>query len=847
MKRILLWCVLLAGLAGASEFRSRWPDAIERPWVGPEYWSNPLQDWRVREGRLECFVAGGDRNVYLLTREVQAARGELAMSVRLGRLEEDRAPLEEGFVGFRLGIRGNFNEYRDSAVRGFGVNAGMAADGRLFIGRLEAAAPRVSPPLEDVELRLNARPAGPSYKVTLEALDRQGRKLAEVARQDVQGEWLPGGLALVCSSGPFEETPTPPERIAETGWVGKRNTNRGGTLRFWFRDWTVSGSKVVAHDQRAFGPILFTLYTLHRKALKLTAQVAPDGAASTEVALQVKAAEWRTIARSAIDPRARTATFRIANWNDSKDTPYRVVYDAQNYEGTIRKDPKDKPRIVVAAFTGNNDLGFPHADVVRNVSWFKPDFLVFTGDQIYERVGEYGIQRRPLETATLDYLRKWYIFGWEYRDLLKDIPSVCLPDDHDVYHGNLWGAGGRHAEGEGYEGQDQGGYTMEASWVNMVQRTQTSHLPDPYDPRPVEQGITVYYGPLLLGGLSFAVIEDRKWKSAPREFLPKAQIRNGWPQNPDYNAARDGDAPGAQLLGPRQIEFLNRWAQDWSGGAWMKAVISQTLFANVATLPKDAKDDSVTQKLRVYKPGEYAQDDVPVMDHDSNGWPQSGRNQALRAMRRGLAFHISGDQHLGSTVQYGIEDWNDAAWALCVPSVANIFPRRWFPPAPGRNPRPHSPRNTGEYLDGFGNKVTVHAVSNPLAVGIEPAAINHRAPGYGIVTFERATRKIHIANWPRWVEASKPDARPYPGWPITINQTDNGLSGAKWKLETIETPGVADPVVQVIDQSNNEVVYTLRIPGTRFTPRVFRPGTYTVKAGAPERNYEKVFKDLKAR
>lgn len=431
--------------------------------------------------------------------------------------------------------------------------------------------------------------------------------------------------------------------------------------------------------------------------------------------------------------------------------------------------------------------------------------------------------------------------------MLKDIPAVCLPDDHDVYHGNLWGAGGRHAEGEGYEGQDKGGYTMPAEWVNMVQRAQTSHMPDPYDPTPVDQGISVYYCPLLLGGVSFAVVEDRKWKSAPKELVPKARIINGWAQDPEYNAARDGDAPGAQLLGARQLEFLDRWAADWSGGAWIKAVISQTLFANVATLPKGSRGDSGTPKLPVAKPGEYIEGDEPVADHDSDGWPQSGRNAALRAMRRGLAFHIAGDQHLGSTVHYGIDDWNDAAWAICVPSVANIFPRRWFPPAPGRNQRPGAPRYTGEYLDGFGNKVTVHAVSNPALVNFEPKALTQRAPGYGIITLDRATRKITVANWPRWVDVSKPGARPYEGWPITIDQTDNGLPRTGWKLDRVDAPGINDPVVQIIDQSSNEIVYTLRITGSSFTPSVFKEGVYTVRIFDPDRKYEKLYRDRAAR
>ena len=852
--------MLLAALAACGprqgEFRSNWPAEVERAWVGPEYWSNPLQDWRVRAGRLECFVAGGDRNVFLLTREVNERAGRLNMSVKLGRLEEDTQPLGEGFAGFRFGIRGAFRDYRDSAVRGHGVNAGVAGDGRLFIGRIGQDAPRTGVPLQNLELRLEAAPAGAAYRVTLATFDEGGKKLAEVVRDDIKPGWMTGGLALVASSGPIPETPPENIEILEPGFELKPGTARGGTFRCWFRDWRVSGDKVTAHEDRTFGPILFAMHTLSRRVLKLTAQMAPVGNAPQTAGLEIRLGpDWKRLADAPIDPHARTATFQVENWDDTRATPYRVVYtmpDATGrphtyyYEGAIRREPKDKEEIVVAAFTGNNDLGFPHADVVRNVSHFNPDFLAFTGDNIYERVGEYGTQREPLEAAILDYLRKWYLFGWEYRDLLKEIPAVAIPDDHDVYHGNLWGAGGRRAEGTGYEGQDKGGYTMPAEFVNAVQRTQTSNLPDPYDPTPVEQGISVYYTSVLYGGVSFAVIEDRKWKSAPKELLPAAQIINGWPQNPRYDAARQGDAPGAQLLGKRQEDFLEAWAQDWSGGAWMKAVISQTIFANVATLPEGVNTDAVTPKLYVNKPGEYPENERPVMDHDSNGWPQTPRNLALRAMRKGFAFHIAGDQHLGSTIQYGIDEWNDAGWALCVPSVANVWPRRWFPQKPGGNQKPGAPRYTGEYLDGFGNKITVHAIANPTAVGIPPEAINHRAPGYGIVAFRRDTRKIHIANWPRWVDAAAPGARPYEGWPIEIDQLDNGFPHAGWALDPVESPE-PDPVVQVMDQSNGEIVYTLRVKGRTFTPRVFRPGAYTVKVTDPDKGYEHVFRDVRAR
>jgi len=318
--------------------------------------------------------------------------------------------------------------------------------------------------------------------------------------------------------------------------------------------------------------------------------------------------------------------------------------------------------------------------------------------------------------------------------------------------------------------QDSGGYTMPVEWVNVVQRTQTSHLPDPVDPAPTTRGIGVYFTELVWGGVSYAILEDRKWKSAPAVVLPQAQIVNGWARNPEWDSSRTGDVKGAELLGTRQMRFLERWANDSRGDVWMKAVVSQTLFVNVATLPKGSRADEITTKLPIQPPGGYAEGEAPVQDHDSNGWPQTPRLAALRLMRKAGAIHIAGDQHLGSTIQYGIDTFRDGPFAICVPSVANFWPRRWFPEEDGANRAPGAARNTGDFLDGFGNKMTVFAVSNPHTLGIEPADINDRAPGYGIITFDRIDHTITMANWPRWVDPSAPGAKPYPGWPITIRQ-----------------------------------------------------------------------------
>jgi alkaline phosphatase D len=578
--------------------------------------------------------------------------------------------------------------------------------------------------------------------------------------------------------------------------------------------------------------------------------MAPVENHSEPVRLQVQRnGAWKTVASSAIDPLARTATFRVPKWPSKEDVRYRAAYNLNGehfLEGIVRRDPVDKPKIVVASLSCLNDFGFPHSDLLSSVQHFKPDFAAFQGDQIYERCAGYGIQRFPLETATLDYLRKWYLFGWSFRDIMRDMPTICMTDDHDVYHGNLWGAGGRHAEGLGQDGQDSGGYIEPATWVNMMQRTQTSHLPDPYDPTPVEQNIAVYYTELRWGGISFAILEDRKWKSAPKIKIPFARIKNGWAQNPDYNAARDGDVAGAELLGPRQLSFLDHWAQDWSGGTWLKVALSQTLLANIATLPPHANTDAVVPHLPILKTGSYPEDDVLVADHDSNGWPQSGRNRALEALRKCAALHLSGDQHLGSTVQYGVNDWGDAAFGVCSPALSNIFPRRWYPPHPGKNSLRYEPKNAGDYIDGFGNKITIHAVFNPEQADAEPNPLMDRSPGIAVIEFDRGDLSANVSVWARRVDPQSEGAKPVKGWPVRIQQLDNGWARTLWVLPPVHGEGRRNFGVQVKSEANNKIVYTLRVKGDSFTPPVGREGAYSVRVFDPDGRYEKVYRGMKA-
>lgn len=557
--------------------------------------------------------------------------------------------------------------------------------------------------------------------------------------------------------------------------------------------------------------VCFVLYTVEGQVLKMTAQLYPLGETdSRRVFLEVKeGAAWSRVAESRVrenpysypeDAKSWTAHFRLALWDPNRDQEFRVVCleGANVYEGTIRRDPVEKDEIVVAAFSCNSNADKRlKPDLVQAVEAIDADLLFFAGDQVYTH---------------RDHLGDWLRFGEQFGDVTRDRPAVVITDDHDVGQGNLWGAGGRLTKWD-----RQGGYVMPASHVKEVEWAQTSHLPDPYDPTPVEQGIGVYYTRLHVGGIDFAILEDRKFKSGPDSVLPR-DVTKGKNREKFRDEPQRLDPPKAVLLGERQLDFLEDWAGDWRG-ADMKCVLSQTPFAAAHT---NKAIDGPT---------------APSMDFDTNGWPRSGRQRALQVIRKASAFHLCGDQHLATVLHYGVDDWNDAGYTFVTPAIVNFYPRVWRPNVEPQarldSPLPFA----GSYFDAFGNRMTVHAYANPefgipnYQYQVDDDAPLRGADGFGVVRFDKATRKITMECWPRLSDITKPEARQYEGWPITINQFDNdGRTPQAW-LPEVRVAGLENPVVQVVSEADNRVVYTRRIRGQAFQPPVFADGTYTLRVG----------------
>jgi hypothetical protein len=393
---------------------------------------------------------------------------------------------------------------------------------------------------------------------------------------------------------------------------------------------------------------------------------------------------------------------------------------------------------------------------------------------------------------------------------MKDRPSISIPDDHDVYKGNLWGEGGAATHGT----LEMGGYQLPPAWVNVVHRTQTSHHPDPFDSAPSEQGISVYYGAMTYGRISFAIVADRQFKSGPEGKVPPTGSRGDHVVSPDFDP-KTADVPGLTLLGARQLAFLRDWAADWRG-ADMKAVVSQTIFTAMATTHGPKRE-----RLRA--------------DYDANGWPQAARNAALREIRKAFAFHIAGDQHLPAIVHYGIDAHKDAGIAFAGPTVNNLYPRWFEPSTPGANRPPDVAENLGDFVDSFGHPLTVRAVANPT-IKFRPFVLDNerdKSSGLGILRFDKAKRTITIECWPYLADVAAPGTQ-FPGWPQTVGQQDNYARNPEAHLPLLEIQGAGNPVVQVIEEPSGEVVYTLRISGKSFRPPVFKAGMYTVKISEPD-------------
>ncbi len=810
--RLETWGV---GLADGS-FSNDWNTVPDQVWPGPGYWGNRLHDWQVASNRVNAVGASDLTNLRTLHRigtSIRGNGGDFHLAVRTGlhsgSLNDDS---RSGFLigsGFNLDWRGALLVH-SAWGRDFGLFCGMRGNGAAVIedysnastnsvGTL-GATPAILP--ADARIEFDAIFNITNYNLTVSVYD--GASLVSQAIATVDSDRMLGSFGLLSHRG-------------------------SGNSAFWFDDFNGRGAALQYEPNRQLA-IVGAMHTLSRGTLKLTAQMMPfDLVTTPDVFLDIwDGSAWQQIAAQTIDSNALSAynaTFRITHWNDTVDVPYRVRLplggEDYTWEGTIRKDPVEKEELVICGLTGqriaSGRLGtsrdwspvhvwHPHAKPIEHIAKFKPDIIVATGDQIYENQPTWSDNSSSFARHH-DYLYKWILWLLQWREQGRDVPLIVIPDDHDVYQGNLWGEGGVPSSN-----QDVGGYVRPADWVKMVERTQVENLPDPdpynaVQPAPsVAQGIKVYFTGMVYGRVGIAIIEDRKFKTGQTDPPPEEE---------------------QVLLGQRQHDFLEAWAKDWSGQE-LKFMVSQSPIANLHTHASSGYSFSVD-------------------DRDTHGWPVHRRNEAWEHIRKSFMFQLAGDQHLATVALHGVDAPRDAGYSFTVPALANFWPRAWDPVHDsGGRTSTISPYTGDFFFDGSGllpDGVTSNltsefphhfkmlAVGNPAQYhnqtrGIDPSTLHDRGAGYGIVRIEKSTRKVTFECWPRFADPEYPSTgSQYPDWPITISQFDNYVRTPVGFLQPVDTGASDNPVICVVDETTGETVYSLRIRGNRFLAPVYDAGT----------------------
>lgn len=676
------------------------PGAGTRQWLGPSIWANPMHDWSVEEGRIVA-IAGQDRTAHVIGKYIteQTLQDTFEMSVMVNLVQRIQ------LAGFRIGVKGNTGEHRSALVHHqSGVSVGIDAQGKLHIGDTHSAS-SIRPINAEVRLTVRLSPGQSANTINVELTAKDKAGTSEALAVEIPRRQLLGNIAL----------------LAEAPFAGPSKAASLKTRpRVVFDQWEIIAPSIGSKDDMLFGPVLWSQYTLSNDVLTVSAQMPPMGQEDSKgLLLQVENTSngaWETVSESAFDDDARVAVFRIEDWDSSREHAARVRYEwngePHDWYMLIRKEPGMDDAVALAAFSCDAGYAFPLTPLVTQVKAQDPDLVFFAGDQIYEHVGGFGVGRdQPEDFTLIDYLRKYYLFGWTWREVLRDRPSVIIPDDHDVFHGNIWGAGGQLLEIE--QRPVQGGYWMSPRFVNAVQRTQTAHLPSPYDPTPVLNNISVYYTNFKYGPIDIAVIEDRKWKDGP------AHVTGGI-----YDPA---NLQNVRLLGERQEKFLEHWVSQASP---FKVVLSQTMFAKPAT----HTGWNMNESLR---------------DPDCNGWPSPARDRAVNLLGPDVV-HIAGDQHLGMLAKMGTAGWDEGPMTLMVPGTANGHPRAWWPATDVDGNDSSAQGYLGRYVEGLGNRIEVFGVANPqkgshkLRPGGTPAyeVARQRGSGYGIAHFEPTTNTV---------------------------------------------------------------------------------------------------------
>ncbi|MEM1026890.1 MAG: alkaline phosphatase D family protein [Planctomycetota bacterium] len=762
---------------------AQWQGVPNRPWPGSSWWANRLQDWSVSDGALRCVKGPhvwGWRTAHLLTHDLNRTGDAFTVEVDLHRGATGRA-------GLLLGVGEGRLSYKQASMVQIepGVGGGFLVEWSFESGELS-----LRDFGEDLEQTIPQRLPGHTATRRLGDVSiTQATLVVTAQRQDTEAFRLTAQLRLGERVLAESSAAAPASRLV--GGIALASLGSTPPDGHVFRAVRVGGERVAHHPGRAFGPIAGVLYSVANGDLKVGVQCVALGAtrtpnskqkpgsrAAVRLEVQNTSGEWEAVSHPVgIAEPDYYALIRLRGYDATQARDFRVVLHGlpghdgpdPNYAFHVPAEPTDgQLAIGGVSCTGamgrryNVDLNklaegerlvgkwtpanvwMPWQGVIDPLMASEPDLLFFTGDQLYE---SNPTPRSPIDAFPVDdFLYKWLIWHWSFQEVTRKVPSVLQTDDHDVWHPNLWGDGGRLMT----QGWDAGGGFLQSPlFVNLVQRAMCGHNPDPYDAGPLDSGVTNYFHTFSYGGVDFAVLEDRKFKSAAKEAYRQTE---------------------PQLLGDAQLRMLEQWNDQRTSD--VRIVVSQTGYANLATRPNG----------------------MMTQDRDTHGWPKEARDRAVELFEANDAILFTGDQHLAAVARLETPNTDGPGVMQFGQPAAGCIWWRWFYPSPDlrRGPVPSSdgPGYLGRFVDGFGNPFEVLAVANPAPpdrvndypnpqrhrvseaesdAGVGTSRRVHGGEGVALIRVDQPAGRIIFECWPLDADVLRGDAAQFPDWPIVFD------------------------------------------------------------------------------
>ncbi|MBN1984788.1 MAG: hypothetical protein JW761_00725, partial [Prolixibacteraceae bacterium] len=114
------------------EFKTNFDHVNDRIWIGKDFWSVPLEDWKVENGKLYCVGEIQNSRVNLLTHVISKELGDFRLSAKIMLEDKGSTP---GSAGFLVGMKDDEDpDVKAACYFGGGIKAGISLNGYAFLG-----------------------------------------------------------------------------------------------------------------------------------------------------------------------------------------------------------------------------------------------------------------------------------------------------------------------------------------------------------------------------------------------------------------------------------------------------------------------------------------------------------------------------------------------------------------------------------------------------------------------------------------------------------------------------------------------------------------------------------------